>query len=325
MFRNLEELKEEIRAGKTNEQIIQERLQYLKSDEYKKTRQPVVRRPGTNEVMFHDGYIQEDEEIAFSGDSVDVLYRMDEISIFNKLIDLVRANMDKEGFNMPFLIKTVILYFDSEQPQSKYYEMAKYITDRVKSKSVLRNVIPEIIYQYINSSYKGSILDFGKGLLRHYYGFGKKYPEFDELRKKYLESVDFEKIQADFDVRLPISAIKGLGIAACTERAMMVQNCLAFLGYDSYMLGGQLTTSEKSERHNFNIIRIPNSDKFAIVDAAQLIPVHIIEGIHSIEEIRSMKNIKATTRTKTPIEVVYDVDDIVAIKKDEKEDDYDDR
>ena len=331
MFKNLEELKQEIRAGKTNEQIIQERLQYLKSDEYKKARQATVKRQGTKEVLFHDGYIQEDEEIAFASGDMDVLYSMDEIKIFNKLIDLVRQNMDKPGLKMGDLINIVNGYFSSDMETSKYYEIAQYLKEFGKYQKqplFAREVLPKIIVFYNNSSFQGSMLEFTKGFLNFHNNLGKSNPEYQEYGKRYSESMDFEKIDSLGDASLPISAIKGLKIAACTEKAMLIQNCLAFLGYDSYMLAGTLSSPDKKERHQFNVVRVPNSDKFIIVDAEQCVPAHVIEGVHSLEEVRSMKNIKTTTRTVQPKEISYDVDDLVAVQKvqkDKKDDDYDDR
>ena len=90
MFNNLEELKAEILQGKTNEEIIQERFAYLTSPEYKSKRLPIVKRPGTAQILFYDGFISPEEVISFNGGRVsDCLYRMDDITIYEKLIDFL--------------------------------------------------------------------------------------------------------------------------------------------------------------------------------------------------------------------------------------------
>ena len=40
-------------------------------------------------------------------------------------------------------------------------------------------------------------------------------------------------------------------IAAGTEYSILTQNCLAFLGYDTYLLGGQLAIGDKKEEQAF--------------------------------------------------------------------------
>ena len=100
MFNNLEELRTEILSGKTNEEIIKQRIAYLNSKEYRNSRLNTIRRPNTSQTLFYDGFINPEEAIAFNGGRVaDCLYKMDDISIYESIINLIRKNMDKKGFN----------------------------------------------------------------------------------------------------------------------------------------------------------------------------------------------------------------------------------
>ena len=58
MFNNLEELRTEILSGKTNEEIIKQRIAYLNSKEYRNSRLNTIRRPNTSQTLFYDGFIK---------------------------------------------------------------------------------------------------------------------------------------------------------------------------------------------------------------------------------------------------------------------------
>lgn len=304
MFNNLEELKDEILQGKTNEEIIKERLAYLTSPEYKSKRLPTVKKTHTDQALFYDGFISPEEVISFNAGRVsDCLYRMDDITIYEKLIDLVRNNMDKSGFNFKFLIRMVREYFQIDK-NSKYYELSEYLKSfNPKDPYFARETMPYIIAEYVNSNFDGSLKDFGLGYLHHWVTKRYKYdvPDIEELDEKYFESVDWEKLEGD--IELPISAIKGAGIAACTEYSILTQNFLAFLGYDTYLLGGQLEVGSRKEEHNFNIRRTPGG-KYEIIDSAQFVR-GCVENANSIEDIRNIKNLVMKRFTKDETEVSY--------------------
>ena len=306
MFNNLEELKNEILSGKTNEEIIKQRIAYLTSKEYRDSRLPTIKRPNTDQVLFYDGFINPEEAIAFNGGRVaDCLYRMDDTSIYESIINLIRNNIDKKGFNFKFLIQTVRDYFKCDE-NSRYYELSQYLKKlNPKNPYFVREEMPYIIHQYINSNYSGSLKDFGMGYLHHWFeGYRTNNPNIDELDDNYFRSVNWDAIGGD-DVILPISSIKGAGIAACTEYAILTQNCLAFLGYDTYLLGGELAVGEKTEQHNFNVIKMPNDGRYTIVDSAQCVACKKIENARSIDDIRNMQGVLVTRSSKDETEVSY--------------------
>ena len=148
-------------------------------------------------------------------------------------------------------------------------------------------------------------MDFTMGYLHHWFkGFKADDPHIAELDEKYFNSVDWNKID-EGDVILPISSIKGAGIAACTENAILTQNCLAFLGYDTYLLGGELTVGEKTEQHNFNVIRMPSDGRYAIVDSAQRVACKKIENASSITDIKNMQGVSVTRSSIDETKVSY--------------------
>lgn len=304
MFNNLEELKDEILQGKTNEEIIQERLAHLTSPEYKSKRLPTVKRNNTDQVLFYDGFISPEEVISFNAGRIsDCLYRMDDITIYEKLIDLVRNNMDKSGFNFKFLIRMVREYFQIDK-NSRYYELSEYLKSfNPKNPYFAREKMPYIIAEYVNSNFDGSLKEFGLGHLHHWVAKRYKYdvPDIDELDKKYFESVDWEKL--DGDIELPISEIKGAGIAACTEYSILTQNSLAFLGYDTYLLGGHLAVGDREEEHNFNIRRTPDG-KYQIIDSAQFVSGRV-ENASSVDDIRNIQNLVLQRFTQDETAVSY--------------------
>ena len=61
---------------------------------------------------------------------------------------------------------------------------------------------------------------------------------------------------------------------------MMLQNCLAFLGYNVYMVGGY----ENNHGHNYNVIRDKNG-KYRVFDIGMLVYGQELVDINSPEEL----------------------------------------
>lgn len=296
MFKDLEELKEEIRQGKSNEQIINERLQYLNSQEYRESRKKSVRKDGTMQIAFYDGFIPDDEVVGITGGRIsDFAYFCDEKNIYNSLIDLIRENMDKNGYNFAFLCETVRGYFN-KKVDSDYNDVLEYLEQFQTEKRpyFIRETLPYIIYDYTNSHFEGSLIDFAKGFMCHeYHSIRNSEPNGEELTERYLQSLNENIEEVQELCVLPISSIKGLNFAACTEYSMLTQNCLAFLGYETYLMGGTITKGEKTEGHNFNVIKVKNRETYSIVDEAQMvafkdIPIRDINHFSSAKIIKSL-------------------------------------
>ena len=259
MFYNIDELKQEILHGKSNEEIISERLKYLNSKEYKESRMPNVQKGKM--IYFLDGYIDENEEISFPEDFGTPVYKMDEVDIFYQILDLFRANM----IVRPSDISNIVKGYLSSDEKSIYSNVAKSIKEIGESGNdpdYAREILPCLIYEYTHANYDGSLKDFYEAFLV-YNKFVTGVNINQELIEKYCKSV--EGLEYDNPI-VQFSSIKGTGIAQCTEYAMLTQNCLAFLGYDVYFMGGKLKR-EKTEDHSFNIMKTTDG-KYAIVDIA---------------------------------------------------------
>ncbi len=319
MFKNIEELQNEILEGKTNEQIIQERIAYLNSEEYKKDRLPMIERKKSTQKLFYDGFIDSEQFTSWgAGHVCDVEYQMDEQEIFNQLIDWVRNHMDIKGISVSYLISTVRNYFENKE-NAKYPELIEYIKKmKPNDQHYARHALPTMILLYENSKdYKGTLEDFAHGYMV-WDIIQMRCNELDnphdiECYDKFMETAGWDKIEEE-GLILPISAIKGANIAECTEYSLLTQNCLAFLGYDSYLLGGRLSVGEYSEEHNFNVIKRPSEGTYMIVDTAQFVVLPDIPDITSVDDLRNMQGVKAKRYSRDQTEVSYSVSDEIRTK-----------
>lgn len=298
MFTNLEELKELIIQGKTNEEIIEGRLRWLRSKQYKEGRIKTVNSPGCNVVEFHDGFIDENEVIGFeiNGTIEEKLYKMDDVEIYNDIIDFVRNNMDMKGFTLGYMINKVRDYYKIDD-NSQYKELVEYFNEQLpNNNNFLRRHFHYIIEEYESSSFNGTITEFGKGYLC--YLFKEKNGEQQQLADKYYNSLDQKKLKEEkYATVLPISALKGAGIAECTEYSMLMQNCFAFLGFEVYLIGGKVQKENgEVEAHNFNVIKGTNGT-YRIVDAAMASGI-IIDNVTRPEELMNLDGVQGVNGYK---------------------------
>lgn len=90
--------------------------------------------------------------------------------------------------------------------------------------------------------------------VNEYFGFGYNF----EKRMEIFKPTD--------EVRsTPISEIKGQNIAMCTERAMLSQNLLKFIGIDSTLKISQVYSNGYKSVHAYNIVK--NEDSHYIFDS----------------------------------------------------------
>lgn len=297
MFKNSEELRELIRQGKSNDEIITEQLQYLNSDAYKqnkKTERATVGGMKSDIVNYHEGFISSDMIVASDGGYIsDNCYKVDKLSLYDDLIDSYRKNLNKDG-NIPLsiVIRKVFDYFCYDK-NSKYKDIVEYINDKFEDgRKFAREALPEIIRYYKNSNFKESFTEFAKRYIWYYNGSESFKEKVKNELEEWKNSIDWECLDEHCDSIIDLSELKGAGVAMCTEKNMALQNCLAFLGFDTYFLKGPLiSANNKKEQHNFVVVKTKDG-KYAIADAAQysIVP---LENINSAEELKSLKNIKA--------------------------------
>lgn len=267
MFKNIDELRDLIKQGKNNEEIIRERIIYLNSEEYKKNRKDKIKKFNSDIIDFYDGFIPHEEQIAFNSMLFETIYSMDLMDIYDELVNLIRNNMDKQGINIGAIINIVRDYYKYDENNTPYKDLIELLKENnynaQQIQKYLRESLPQLLQYKKHSSFDGSLLDLIKAK-SHYFSH-----KDDELAKKFHDSVDWDYLNSHSDIEVNLSDLKGNGIAMCTEMAMTIQNLFSFLGYDSYMIGGVLMnkSNNKSEGHNFNVIKTKKG--YSIVDAAQ--------------------------------------------------------
>jgi hypothetical protein len=157
----------------------------------------------------------------------------------------------------------------------------------------VRYTLPEIINSYNASDFTGSIDEYTKLYIDHYYeySYGVRNASDDEYRK-----IEFDESKLFSPTK--ISDIKHTGAVACTEYAMVLQNCMAFLGYDVYMVGG----SVNEVGHNYNVIK-DKSGKYRVIDMAQLVYGTELENIDDPIDLISFGERKVKNSRR--MELVY--------------------
>lgn len=228
MFFNIQELVQEIEDGKSTDDIVEERLNYLNSEEYKS------KMNRSDKADFIQGYISDDEKISGTlGDGT--YYWMDEKQIYKDIIDeLIRKNLNaiKQYNSLPTqnLMQGVRKYFFGAKPNEDSLLVYQQMQKEGKSKDEIRTEFGERIIKYLLET--------------------KDDNDKEELSNQIEEREDYGNI-----VPIPISLIKGLKIGECTEMAMLSQNILSFLAYNTYMIEGKTyNANNEIENHNFNFI-----------------------------------------------------------------------
>lgn len=279
MFSNLEELRELIKQGKTNAEIISERLNYLETNNNSHL-EPIF---NGSQAIFYNGFINCKTLISSDdGYTDEVLYMADTVDLYNELIDTIRKNIDKKGIPIRIIIQKVWNYF-SENENSQYGELIHFIKEFLHDdKYAARTWMPYIINDYYNcSNYNGNITDFGKAFMFSRHGNETTKKKYASEIEKYRSSIDWKKAKMTNTCKL--STLKGAGIAACTEKSIALQNCLTFLGFDSYLIAGKISDEQAEEEHNFNVVRGSNGI-YKIVDAAQA-SIISLENISQPEDL----------------------------------------
>ena len=73
---------------------------------------------------------------------------------------------------------------------------------------------------------------------------------------------------------------------------MAIQNCLTFLGIESYIVAGILDDGKNIEEHNFNVVK-DSKGTYKIVDAAQA-SIILLENINTPEDLLYLDGITGT-------------------------------
>lgn len=314
MNSELEEIILLIENNVSNEDIINKRLEYLKSDEYKKERLKDINELdylfGTkiivgknNNIIFKDGFIDEDIVISHESGTINWCdgYTID-ISIYNELLNYIRENIElikKQGGISIRSIMAVVRHYFSLSEESKYYNVCNILKEWYNDNSSLvrygssqlfiRYELPEIICSYRASDFNGSIEDYTNLYLKHYYLL--KYGLLDE--NDLYQQINFDEGQL-FSV-LSLSELKNTDASACTEYSMLLQNYMCFIGYESYLIGGKANGGG----HNYNVIK--EDGKYRILDVGFLVDGIEISNIDTPYDLLTFGQFIALNQRKKDI------------------------
>lgn len=91
MFKNVEALRDLIKQGKTNEEIIKSQIEYLNSDNYCISKHETIKENDTDMIIFHEGFINKNMDVSFTENRIiDIVYYHDNTEIYDAIINLSR-------------------------------------------------------------------------------------------------------------------------------------------------------------------------------------------------------------------------------------------
>lgn len=298
MFNNVMELIELIEKGISNEEIINERLKYLNSEEYRSKRKAT--KTITNEwgdetkaVLFHDGFIPKDMPIGLETDDSSNCYTINNINdLYEELLNYIRDNKEtikeRKGIAIKYVGEIIKSYFmiprkESDKEAIEIFKQAwintikrKFATGKTdaeinrQAQLQVRNQIGGILETWKDAVkanlFKGDFKDYMMIYLYNHQERDRLSNEISKWRENHQDGGEQDILKG---ATLDISEICGYNVAKCTEHAMVTQNALSFLGYESFMLEGKLKHNNESEGHNFNVVK--KNGKYYIIDTVNRI------------------------------------------------------
>ena len=142
MFNTLMELIELMENGMSNEEIINERLKYLNSDEYRSKRkltQNMYDNFGdkTNVVVFHNGFIPTDMPVGLESDEVSNCYTINNVNdVYEYVLNYIRNNKEKikeqKGIAIKHVGKIIRYYFRVPHQESDKEAIEIYKQETIK-------------------------------------------------------------------------------------------------------------------------------------------------------------------------------------------------
>lgn len=309
MFNNVMELIELIEKGISNEKIINERLKYLNSEEYRSKRKAT--KTITNEwgdetkaVLFHDGFIPKDMPIGLETDDSSNCYTINNINnLYEELLNYIRDNKEtikeRKGIAIKYVGEIIKSFFmiprkESDKEAIEIFKQAwintikrKFATGKTdaeinrQAQLQVRNQIGGILETWKDAVkanlFKGDFKDYMMIYLYNLQERDRLSNEISKWRENHQDGGEQDFLKG---ATLDISEICGYNVAKCTEHAMVTQNVLSFLGYESFMMAGKLKYNN-TEAHNFNVVK--KNGKYYIIDTVNRIYNKHIETMDNKE------------------------------------------
>ena len=264
----IEKMLTKLLNGEDIKQIVKERLDYLRSDEYQNSMCHVIATKGTYIIpetikvvcpAKWQGFIP--ETIYIHPDN-DLNTFTSETNIYEEYLLYLKELIETRTISFEKAIKAkpaifVRKYF-IEDCSSEYKELVDGMRNAnfgdVTIREEMRLIIP---------SYKACKDKFAS--FKDFYSY---YIEMEELHNSGKTSKTDPRLKEYFQIKegkCSIGDLKGLGIppAMCSEIAVCLQNLFSFLGFDTYMLISKVD----SEGHHFNVIN--ENGVWKIMDVAR--------------------------------------------------------
>ncbi len=256
----------------------------------------------TKAVLFHDGFIPKDMPIGLETDDSSNCYTINNINdLYEELLNYIRDNKEtikeRKGIAIKYVGEIIKSYFMIPRKESDkeaieilqqayinhYKSKGQYTEAEINKKAQLD--VRKYIGGYLAAWKDGVKAGLFKGSFKEYIICLKKPEERKCLSDgiyKWRESYQDELGQdTPKGATLDISEICGYNVAKCTEHAMVTQNALSFLGYESFMMAGKLKSNNNMEAHNFNVVK--KNGKYYIIDTVNRIYNKHIETMDNKE------------------------------------------
>lgn len=300
MIKNKEELFERLYSGEDIEKIIEDRLSYLNSEEYKSTLYPKIYGEDDENIILKNGFIPNDEIYGMVHNKREfkkaygtmTSYVIDDNKIYYDILKELKEL--RPNIEVKIFAKIVLYcwhYFDDEKFATKYKDIYNYLVEFVKENLYGDNVREKVsmcINEYLYlKNYRKELSEI------KYINLRKKCLRFLDKKEKNKSKEDFdaalffyksgilnEKIEERvFNSPINIKDIKGLKIGKCVEKSMVAQNILSFLGYNAYFVVGKV----KNQGHAWNVVE--QDGIYRTVDVGQFIDDDIFGKFDNPEQL----------------------------------------
>lgn len=281
MIKSREELLSRLESGEDVEKLVEERLSYLNSEEYRDTLFPTVYGEDDEDILLKNGFISSEEIFGTISNPKKfkeifgeiTSYVIDDeqiyIDILNEILRFGIEDIEK------LIMSYTIFYFEGfskDKKSAEFIDILDYLEHTEKVDFLIRGKIAKLINEYLY------LKNYKKGL---------SVKEYIDLRKKYLNAMQKEEENSSkeendallffyesglLDKRtwnqvsnapINIKDIKDLDIGMCVEKSMLTQNILSFLGYNAYLVNGR----SQNNGHVWNVIE--QDGTYSILDTNQ--------------------------------------------------------
>lgn len=281
MIKSREELLSRLESGDDIKKIVEERLSYLNSEEYRETLFPTVYGVDDEDILLKNGFISNEEIFGMVPNSKKfkkyfgaiTSYVIDDEQIYIDILNAILRSGIKDIEKL--IVSYTIFYFESfskDKKSAEFIDILEYLEHTEKDQLLIRGKIAKLINEYLY------LKNYKKGL---------SVKEYIDLRKNFLNAMQKEEENSSkeeedallffyesgiLDERtwdqvsnapINIRDIKDLDIGMCVEKSMLTQNILSFLGYNAYFVNGR----SQNNGHVWNVIE--QDGTYSILDTNQ--------------------------------------------------------